>query len=167
MPPEPTQRLAFREMTEADLDDVAALLGDPEVMTHYPRPKSRDEARSWIDWNRGLYRGADLGLWLLERRGDGAFVGDCGLTPQEVDGAVEIELGYHVRRALQGHGYATEAAAACLDHARDRLGQRRVVALIAPDNRASQRVAENVGIAHERDTIGASGRVVQVYAIVL
>jgi hypothetical protein len=42
--PPPTPRLAFREMTPDDLDDMAALLGDPQVMRYYPHPKSRDEA---------------------------------------------------------------------------------------------------------------------------
>jgi RimJ/RimL family protein N-acetyltransferase len=50
-----TARLSLREMTDADLDDMAALPGDPEVMRHYPRPETRDEARAWIDWNKSNY----------------------------------------------------------------------------------------------------------------
>jgi RimJ/RimL family protein N-acetyltransferase len=85
-------RLTFREMTRADLDDMAVLLGDPEVMTYYPRPKTRDEAARWIEWNRGLYQMRGHGLWLLSTPDD-SFVGDCGLTPQEVDGVTELEVG--------------------------------------------------------------------------
>ena len=59
--PLPTPRLVFREMTLDDLDDMAALLGDPEVMGHYPRPKHRDEASAWITWNQRLYRTYGLG----------------------------------------------------------------------------------------------------------
>jgi RimJ/RimL family protein N-acetyltransferase len=106
-PPGPTERLAFREMTANDLGVMADLLGDLEVMAFYPRPKSRAEALDWIEWNRRLYCERGFGLWLIELRDTGAFVGDCGLTPQEVDGTVEIEVGYHVRRPLQGRGYAT------------------------------------------------------------
>ena len=73
-------RLTFREMTPDDLDDMALLLGDPEVMTYYPRPKTRDEAVQWVDWNRALYRTHGYGLWVL-CTADGGFVGDCGLTP--------------------------------------------------------------------------------------
>ena len=87
-------RLTFREMTPDDLDDMALLLGDPEVMTYYPRPKTRDEAVQWIEWNRALYRTHGYGLWLLSTA-DGGFVGDCGLTPQLVDGVTELEVGYH------------------------------------------------------------------------
>src|SRR5213592_4720372 len=145
-PPSPTARLRFREMTVADLDSMAALLGDPEVMTYYDHPKSRAEALAWIDWNQGLYAERGFGLWVIELREDRAFVGDCGLTPQDVDGTIEIEVGYHVRHALQGRGYGTEAAAACRDFAHDTLGLQRLIALIDPGNRASQRVAEKIGL---------------------
>jgi RimJ/RimL family protein N-acetyltransferase len=97
-------------MTENDLDDMAALLGDPVVMRYYPSPKDRAEALSWITWNQGLYQREGFGLWVIALRETGEFVGDCGLTPQEVAGAVDVEVGYHVRADLQGRGYASEAA---------------------------------------------------------
>ncbi len=100
-PPSPTVQLSFREMTSGDLDDMATLIGDPELMAHYARPKSRAEALGWIEWNQRLHHERGFGLWLIELRDSGEFGGDCGLTPQEVDGLVEIEVGYHVRRAFQ------------------------------------------------------------------
>ena len=63
--PPPTPRLTFREMTPNDLDNMAALLGDPQVMRYYPQPKSRQEALTWIAWNQRLYREHGFGLWLL------------------------------------------------------------------------------------------------------
>jgi RimJ/RimL family protein N-acetyltransferase len=151
-PPPPTARLVFREMTPGDLDDMAALLADPQVMYYYAHPKSRDEALDWIAWNQRLYREHGSGLWLLTLRDSGEFVGDCGLTPQQVDGVTEIEVGYHVRAALQGRGLASEAAAACRDYARDVLGADRLIAIIDPRNRPSQRVAEKLGLVVERDS---------------
>jgi RimJ/RimL family protein N-acetyltransferase len=148
-----TPRLILREMTDADLDDVAALLGDPDVMRHYPAPKSRDESRAWIDRNRGLYRERGFGLWAVTLRGTGEFAGDCGLTPQRVDGAEHIEVGYHIRADLQGNGYATEAAAACRDFARDALGLRRLIAIIDPTNVASRRVAAKIGLRPEGEAV--------------
>jgi RimJ/RimL family protein N-acetyltransferase len=150
--PRPTPRLAFREMTPDDLDDMAALLGDPQVMRYYPHPKSREDASAWIAWNQRLYRDHGFGLWLLTLGESGDFVGDCGLTPQQVDGVTEIEIGYHVGTAWQGRGLATEAAAACRDHARDVLGLERLIAIIDPRNRPSQRVAEKLGMVVERDS---------------
>jgi RimJ/RimL family protein N-acetyltransferase len=159
-------RLTFREMTPDDLDDLALLLSDPEVMTYYPRPKTRAEAAQWIDWNVGLYRTHGYGLWLLTTA-DGGFVGDCGLTPQVVDGVTELEVGYHVRPALQGRGYATEAAAASRDFARDVLGATRLIAIIHPDNRPSQRVAEKIGLRPEKRTTVHGGRDAIIYAAAL
>jgi RimJ/RimL family protein N-acetyltransferase len=150
--PLPTPRLTFHEMTLDDLDDMAALLGDPQVMRYYPHPRNRQEASAWIAWNQRLYRDHGIGLWLLRLREGGEFVGDCGLTPQQVDGGTEIEVGYHVRAGLQGRGLATEAAAACRDHARDVLGLNRLIAIIDPRNRPSQRVAEKLGMVLERPT---------------
>jgi RimJ/RimL family protein N-acetyltransferase len=119
--PPPTARLAFREMTPHDLDDMAALLSDPDVLRYHPHPKSREEVSAWIAWNRRLYHEHGFGLWLLTLRDTGEFVGDCGLTPQQLDGSTEIEVGYHGRTAFQGRGLATEAASACRDFARDVL----------------------------------------------
>jgi RimJ/RimL family protein N-acetyltransferase len=156
-------------MTLDDLDAMAALLGDPQVMRYYPHPKSREEALAWIAWNRRLYREHGFGLWLLTLRATGEFVGDCGLTPQHVDGVTELEVGYHVRAALQGRGLATEAAAACRDYARDLLGVGRLIAIIHLGNRPSQRVAEKLGLVLERqtDSQGRWPRPQRIYAVSL
>ncbi|GAA3713252.1 hypothetical protein GCM10022224_093490 [Nonomuraea antimicrobica] len=121
-------------------------------MRHYPRPKTRDEALGWIRWSQHGYHEHGHGLWLVALRSNGAFVGNCGLTLQEVDGAVHTEVGYLVRTGLQGNGYATEAAAACRDHARDILGLERLIAIIHPDNVPSQRVAAKIDLTFERET---------------
>jgi RimJ/RimL family protein N-acetyltransferase len=75
-----------------------------------------------------------------------------------VDGAEEIEVGYHVRVGLQGNGYATEAATACRDFARDVLGLRRLIAIIDPADIPSQRVAVKLGLEEERRTTVHGGR---------
>src|SRR5689334_25120734 len=110
MPPD-TGRLSFREMASGDLGDMAALLGDPQVMTYYPRPKTRQEAAQWIDWNRRLYRTRGYGLWLLATSA-ADIARACGRTPQAVDGVTELEAGYHLVPALQARCSATQAAAA-------------------------------------------------------
>ncbi|WP_159698413.1 GNAT family N-acetyltransferase [Arthrobacter sp. 18067] len=153
MLPHPTDRLRFREMTLADLDVMSSMLGDPLVMTYYPAPKTRDEAAAWIEWNRDNYARHGYGLWIVETH-DGEFVGDCGLTWQNVNGRSELEVGYHVRLDLQGRGYASEAALACLEYARDVVGVGRIVAIIHPANAASLRVAERLGMRHLEDDLG-------------
>lgn len=146
-----TSRLRLRQMTDGDLDRMAGLLGDPSVMRHYPAPKSRAEAQRWIDWNKRNYADHGFGLWIMETP-EGTFLGDCGLTIQMVDGVAEVEIGYHVRPEYQGQGYASEAAAACLEFA-DQAGIERVVAIINPANIPSQRVAVKCGLTLERRTV--------------
>ena len=138
-------------MADSDLDRMAALLGDPEVMRYYPRPKSRDEALGWILWNRRNYAEHGYGLWIVETH-DGEFVGDCGLTWQPVNGKQVLEVGYHTVCALQGRGYASEAARTCVDLAMGPIGESRVIAIINPDNSPSRRVAEKVGMRVEQVT---------------
>ena len=131
---------------------MAALLSDPDVMRYYPHPKSREEASAWIVWSQRLYHEHGFGLWLLTLRDTGEFVGDCGLTPQRVDGSTEIEVGYHMRTAFQGHGLATEAAAACRDDAAMSSESTGSSPSSTPRNRPPQRVAEKIGLVVERSS---------------
>jgi RimJ/RimL family protein N-acetyltransferase len=153
--PGDTPRLRFREMTHDDLDAVAALLGDPQVMEFYRSAKTRDEAAAWIEWNRASYAEHGFGLWVVETLA-GEFVGDCGLTWQAVNDVRTLEVGYHVGTAWQGRGLATEAAAACRDLARERIAVGELVAITHPDNRASQRVAEKIGMHRVDDDHGGA-----------
>ncbi|NLP82826.1 GNAT family N-acetyltransferase [Microbacterium sp. CFH 90308] len=150
MLPRDTARLRFRHMRPADLDAMAALLGDPDVMRFYPAPKTREQAAAWIAWNQRNYAEHGYGLWIIETHA-GEFVGDCGLTWQQVNGARKLEVGYHVVPAWQGRGIATEAAAACRDFVREHLEVQELVAIIHPDNRASERVAEKIGMHRVAD----------------
>ncbi len=163
--PPPTARLLLRPMSDDDLDDVAALLADPVVMAHYPRPRTRAEAKAWIDWTRASYREHGFGLWVLVERSTGQFLGDCGLTVQHVDGVDELEVGYHVRADRQGEGIATEAATAVREHAREVLHAPRLIAITAPGNTASRRVASKIGLRSEKRTrYGDAQDEVVVYA---
>ena len=149
-------------MGASDLDDMARLLGDPVVMVHYPRPKTRDEAADWIAWNVENYARDGFGLWMLYD-GAGTFVGDCGLTWQRVDGVAYLEVGYHLLPEHQGKGLATEAATACRDHARA-CGIERLIAIMVPENLPSQRVAQRIGLALDRATVTSTGLPIHVYA---
>nr|WP_091233674.1 GNAT family N-acetyltransferase [Microbacterium sp. 3J1] len=150
MLPEPTARLRFREMIDGDLDRMSEMLGDPTVMAFYPAPKTRGESADWIDRARRSYEEHGHGLWIVETQ-EGDFVGDCGITWQSSNGRPVLEVGYHVRTDLQGRGYATEAATACVALVRRELAPTLLTAIIHPDNTASRRVAENLGMTHIDD----------------
>jgi len=160
-----TERLLLREFTPNDRDELAVMVADPEQMTFYPRPKTREEAAAWIERNLALYRERGYGVWAMEPLDGGpVLAGYCGIRPLELDdGTREIEIGWHVHKRLWGEGIATEVAAAVLDHAFEHLGLRHVVAIIPPDHIASRRVAEKIGMRAERAAT-FEGHSVIVYA---
>ena len=149
-------------MTDDDLEVMSAMLADSDVMDFHPRPKSREETQAWIDWNKSNSAEHGYGLWIIETKA-GEFAGDCGLAWQAVNGRPELEVGYHVRTEMQGRGYATEAAQACRDFGRDVLETPHLVAIIHPDNIASRRVAEKIGLEFEEDDHGGTIDVRSVY----
>lgn len=131
-------------MTEADLLDVATLeIGG-----------SRGP-EGWIAWNRQNYAEHGFGLWVIETLA-GEFIGDCGLTLQEVEGEWLVEVGWHVSRAVRRRGYAAEAAEAVRDAACGR-GVEHLIAIIRPDNVASQGVATKIGLNLEREVYKNGG----------
>lgn len=141
-----TPRLRFRELSPDDLDFVAAMLADPEVMRYYPKVHTRDKALEWIERQRRRYAEHGHGLWLVLGRLTGMPMGQVGLLEQQVNGRQESEVGYLVQRAFWRHGLATEAARATRDWAFGVLGRERVVALIRPENAPSQGVARKLGM---------------------
>jgi RimJ/RimL family protein N-acetyltransferase len=70
---------------------------------------------------------------------------------EQLEGELELEIGWTTAREFWGNGYATEAALACRDHAFAELGRDHVISLIAPENVASIRVAEKIGESYERN----------------
>ena len=148
MLPAPTARLRFRLMSMADLDDMTAVLSAPDPYPHDRPDKTREDAVRWIEWQERNYAEHDFGLWVVETH-DGDFVGDCGLTMQDVEGTPHVEVGYHVVPAMRRRGYATEAASAVRDCAAA-AGVEHLVALIRPENLPSQGVARGLGMDVER-----------------
>ena len=145
-----TSRLLLREFIPQDANALAAVLGDPLAMQYYPAPFDQAEIDRWIRRNRARYFDPGFGLWAMLLKHSGELIGDCGCFIRELEGSVEFELGWHVRRDLWGRGYATEAARHCAEYAFSRLGAERIIALVRPENKSSCRVAEKIGMRCER-----------------
>lgn len=112
-----TERLILREYGQADFDALYSILSDPETMQYYPKPYDEKGVRRWLDWSLDNYRRYGFGLWAAEDKETGEFVGDCGLTMQQIDGESLPEVGYHIRKERWRQGLATEAARAVRDWA--------------------------------------------------
>jgi RimJ/RimL family protein N-acetyltransferase len=148
-----TRRFRLREFDQDDLDDLAAMVADEDQMSFYPRPKTRDEASAWISRNLSLYEEYGFGFWVIESVPTSGFLGYCGIRPLALEGASEIEIGWHTKKTSWNQGIATEAAAAARDLAFGRFALSRLVAIIHPDHIASRRVAEKIGMHEEKTTI--------------
>lgn len=159
-----TERLILRPFSANDVDVLAGFYADPEVMRYLGVGKtlSREETEASVDRMLRSWDVDGLGQFAVERKDDGELVGRCGflvwdaatLTPTteaEATGPTELEVGYAFGRSFWGQGYATEAAAAVRDHALGPMGRSRLIAFIRPENVRSRRVAEKIGMRHERD----------------
>lgn len=138
-----TERLRLRPFRQSDIDDYAALNADPEVMRYIGA--TWDRGRSWrhLAFLIGHWQLGGSGMWAVEDRATGAFVGKIGFA--EPEGWPGFELAWTLARRWWGYGYATEGARAALAYAFDTLKKDRVISLIRPENLASIRVAERLG----------------------
>jgi RimJ/RimL family protein N-acetyltransferase len=164
MPVLETERLTLREMTSDDTEHLLGIFQDPVAMRYYPALKDRRETEEWVATNVRRYAEDGIGLWIVELRDSGRFIGQCGLTMQEVEGRRDPEVGYLFLREYWGQGFATEAAAASLDHGFARQGYERIICLAGVDNLPSRRVAERLGMRLERE-ITRKGLRMCVYGI--
>ena len=146
-----TERLVLREMVQQDLDFLASLLADPEVMRFYPKCYSREEAQLWLNRQRQRYFYHGFGLWLVVDRESGEPVGQVGLLLQDVDDRFETEVGYLIHRPFWRRGYAAEAARGVLTFAQQVKQFSRVISLVRPENVPSQGVARKLGATIEKE----------------
>ena len=142
-----TERLRLRKYTIADEAELFEVFGDPYARTFYPEMMDRAKVRGWIEWSLRNYEEFGFGLWALELKSDGRFIGDCGPTYQDVEGRPELEIGYHILERERGKGYATEAARACLDFGFTRTSCESICSVVRPANTASCTVAGRIHTA--------------------
>jgi RimJ/RimL family protein N-acetyltransferase len=148
-----TDRLVLRRFTEADVDNLVELDGDPAVMRFLtggkPTPRAVIENRIMPSMLR-RYELGPAGYWAAEDRASGAFLGWMSLVPDAQGGTDEVELGYRLRASSWGRGYATEGSLALVDKAFTEFGTQRVWAETMAVNAASRRVMTKAGLGYLR-----------------
>jgi RimJ/RimL family protein N-acetyltransferase len=138
-----TERLVLSPPTAADFDDFAALLGDERVMAPLGGAQPRPVAWRTFSQTAGSWALDGFGFFMVRTRDDGRFVGRIGCHRPE--GWPGTEVGWALTYDAFGKGYATEAAAACMDFAVDQLGWTEIIHCIAETNTASIAVAKRLG----------------------
>ncbi len=142
-----TERLRLRALCRNDFEDYAALYADPEVLRYLGGGGAIwDRGRSWrhLAFLVGHWHLGGNGMWAVELRATGAFVGTIGFA--EPAGWPGCELAWILAPQWWGRGYATEGARAALAYGFTVMKKDRVISLIHPENRASVRVAERLGL---------------------
>jgi RimJ/RimL family protein N-acetyltransferase len=141
-----TPRLVLRAFRAEDLKPYATMNADPEVMRYLGGPMSRAGSDQIAAWANALHAREGIGLLAVERRHDGAFVGMCGLHRLLDWYPDDIEIGWRLAPAHWGHGYASEAAAAWLEHAFTAHALPRVISVADLPNRRSVAVMHRLGM---------------------
>lgn len=141
-----TKRLALREWETKDLPDLKRFLQDAEVMWAYEHAFSDEEVANWLQWNLDSYQQNGYGLWAMVHKATGEIIGECGITPQTVDGVVYPEIGYHLVKSHWHQGYAVEAAQAVKAWGFDEMGFPELISTVRDTNLASMNVAIRNGM---------------------
>lgn len=159
----------LRGWRDDDLDGLAAMNADPEVMRniHDGHVHDRAEAAASLERIRTQWAEHGFGLWAVERKPDGVFVGFCGIGfPRFMpELAASPEIGWRLMRAHWNNGYATEAAIASRDDFFRTFDFDHVVSIAYPANIASHRVMEKVGLRRVADARLPSGAAVWVHRL--
>lgn len=151
MPPLPqSPRLLFAELTAGDAAFILELVNEPGWLAHIGDRQIHDLAAAEGYISKGpaaSYLKHGFGLWRVGLK-NGETIGLCGLIRR--DTLEHPDVGYAFLQTHHGQGYATEAAAAVIEHAHRQLGIEHLLAITSLDNHASIRVLEKIGFSYQR-----------------
>lgn len=158
-----TKRLVIRALSAQDVPVLAVALADPSVMRYSLRGVlTREQTAEFVEWCIGLYRERGYGPWALIEKDSKALVGFCGLSPEVIDGAEEVHIGYRLAPQFWGHGLAAEAVKSVLVLGFQQFALPLIAAIVEPEHTASVRVLEKSGFkSFERKRF--HGRDVRIY----
>ena len=160
-----TARLRLREFTEDDVGAVYKIISDPVTMSHYPKPYDYRGAERWVSWSIENYKKYGFGWWAMELSDTGEFIGDCGITMQQIDGELLPELGYHIDKKFWRRGYGKEASLAVVDYIFKSTDLDALYSYMTADNVASFSLAASVGMKKIKEFIDGHYGKTYVYKI--
>ena len=144
-----SERLGFRCWTLEDLPAFAAMNADPEVMEHFPNTLTREETAAFIERLQNHYSENGYCYFATEELESGEFIGFIGLAHirYEASFTPAVDIGWRLKKAAWGKGYATEGAKRCLDLAFHDLQIDQIVATCTAGNQRSENVMKKIGMA--------------------
>ena len=151
MPVLETERLVLCRLTGDDASFILRLVNEPAFIRFIGDKgvRSLDDARSYLEKGPlASYEQRGFGVYRVSLREGATPIGICGLIKR--DGLEDVDIGFAYLPEFWGQGYASESAAAVMRHETGKFSLRRVVAITDPDNIASVRVVERLGLRFER-----------------
>jgi RimJ/RimL family protein N-acetyltransferase len=163
-----TRRLLLRLWRPEDLEPFAALNADPEVMRYLGGAAlARQQSDALADRIMDHFRAHGFGLWAVELKGEASMTGFIGLAyPTFLPELMPtVEVGWRLAHSFWGRGLATEGATECVRHAFENLHLDELCSIHDPENVASRRVMEKLGMRFDRDTFRPDGAPVRVFKL--
>lgn len=142
-----TDRLVLRELSLLDKENLSLILQDKDVMYAYEHAFSYSEVDTWLNNQLRRYKDDGFGLWAVILKDTNEFIGQCGLTVQNIGEKEVVEVGYLFKKAHWHKGYATESAIACKNYAFNTLDIDEVYSIIRDNNMPSINVAKRNGMS--------------------
>ncbi len=160
-----TSRMILRKIVDEDVDSLLPILGNAEVMRFSVHgPDNRDGVLKFVDATKKRYARDGDAQWAVILKSSGAFIGECGISIQVIDGSKEYEIGYRFNPLYWRQGFASEAAIACRDYGFEKLKLERLISIIEKENEASIGVAKKVGMRLEKES-AFHGIPVEIYSL--
>lgn len=160
-----TNRLILREYTLDDFDNLYEIVSDPETMRHYPKPFDEERTRGCIEWNLENYKNYGFGLWAVTLKKTGEFIGDCGISIQNIDGELLPEIGYHIHKKYWRRGFGSEAARAVRDWAFENTDYNCIYSYMKYTNVGSYSTAIANGMRKVKEYQDEKNKISYAYAI--
>lgn len=142
-----TERLILRPLNETDFEAVFKMRSDADVMRFIREPQTNEESANWINLVSSRWATEKIGFCAMIEKASNEFAGWCGIW--KLKETKEFEVGYAVDKNAWGKGYATEAAMEFLNYAFEHLETEKIVAVANPENAASRRVMEKLGMSYD------------------
>jgi ribosomal-protein-alanine N-acetyltransferase len=160
-----TDRLCLRRIQASDISTLLDLWSDPDVTKHLGGPRDREKIKPLFEEDVENPFAHEYDLWPVEEIQTNEVIGYCGLLEKEVDGENEIEINYIFNPSAWGKGYAQEIGKGIVEYAFRVKKLERLIALIKPENKASEFVAKKIGMKYEKEVVRPGGEKRKVYVI--
>lgn len=148
-----TKRLILRSWQEDDIPHLARLNSNDKVMEYFLKKLSHEETIALYNQIQKEFIAYGFGAYAVEEKDTGAFVGFVGLhnVTFEVDFVPAVEILWRLSPEFWGKGYATEAATACLNYAKDDLKLKEIVSFTSLPNKRSEHVMQKIGMTRIKE----------------